>query len=93
MFKIDINYSSITLFLGMDIEYDSRFLGLRLDAVLSIGRRLIGCYIVIREGTHFQFFVTETSVTETVPSFLRSLLRKSESRIGLHIMKYRAKET
>jgi hypothetical protein len=44
-----------------------------LDYVFSIGRCLIGCYLGVRDGTHFEFFVAVTPETEMVLSGLCTL--------------------
>jgi hypothetical protein len=44
-------------FIGIDVEWDPRFLTLRTERTIFIGWWLIGCYLAIREATFFHFFV------------------------------------
>jgi hypothetical protein len=51
-------YNPIPFSSGINIGWDTCFLGLWTEAIFSIGQWLIRCYLAIQELIHFQFAIT-----------------------------------
>jgi hypothetical protein len=58
--------------IGIDVELNSCFLGLKFESIFFLGRQMIGCYLGIREDIKIQLSVAVIPRTETRISLICS---------------------